>query len=173
MKMELWECEFCDIKFKAKQPLSSLEPLCPSCGRRNDVIPVDKPKFANVSNSTVKKKPKGWRYESARHSLARKGIKSGRKKKIKGTWVLKKQTPVQLVFEDIKGNLIGVDKSYGVKGYHVSTPAKEGHGEPKLISEKKGIKKIWLPEAGAYQYERFKSKKDALKFANKLMEKKM
>ena len=31
----------------------------------------------------VKKKPKGWKSESARHALARKGIKTGRKKKKK------------------------------------------------------------------------------------------
>ena len=40
----------------------------------------------------VKKKPVGWKMESVRHSLARKGIKTGVKKQIKITTPLQKST---------------------------------------------------------------------------------
>ena len=40
----------------------------------------------------VKNKPVGWKNESVRHSLARKGIKTGRKKQITITTPLQKQT---------------------------------------------------------------------------------
>jgi hypothetical protein len=67
----------------------------------------------------MKRKSKGWRHESIRHSLARKGIKSGRKtkhiyistqytgnKKLAGIWVNPKKYDVSIpknaIYENIE-----------------------------------------------------------------------
>ena len=40
------------------------------------------PRLFGMGILTTKTKPKGWKQESVRHSLARKGIKTGKKKKL-------------------------------------------------------------------------------------------
>jgi hypothetical protein len=76
-----------------------------------------------------------------------------------------------VIFENINTrDRIAVEKAYRPhksNDWFVITPAKSGKGVPQLIWKHGDVEKVWLPEASAYQYQGFKSKPQALKFAKK------
>lgn len=86
---------------------------------------------------TTKNKPKGWKQESARHSLARKGIKTTTKKKKSGFNPKKKIHVMDFVFErfakhqgkDLRSKgyntkLRPLSKTTNLSGFKFKSPAK-------------------------------------------------